>query len=243
MTALESRGDIEIFESNLQLKIHRKEQILWIKTSTTYTVSQLLPVKTVDNWIKNMPSNESSSRRTSVIQAPETLQLRKVSLGVPESRYNRRLSTSSQASTIFGRRKSYAMPRFGNPSAESAHHVPKYLNSYKTEPNENKRFRTKAVTDIIESVFQEKLSDLEYSADHCKRMVAPITEEIKAEVKLLGFDRFKIVCVVHIGSLNNQDVRVASRCLWDDSFDRVASSSFCNETLFASASVFGVYRE
>lgn len=188
-----------------------------------------------------MPVSESSSRRVSLIQAPETLQLRKTSLAVPDGRFNRRLSTSSQSSTIFGRRKSYAMPRFGNHSVDAA--PPKYLNSYKTAPDENKRFRCKPVEDIINSVLKEKLSGQEYCADDCKRMIVPITEAIKFEVKRLGFERYKIVCVVHIGSLGNQDVRIASRCLWDDSFDRVASASFSNESLFASASVFGVYRE
>lgn len=191
-----------------------------------------------------MPVSESSSRRVSLIQAPDTLQLgRKTSLAVPDCRINRRLSTSSQSSTIYGRRKSYAMPRFGNQSAETVHLPQKYLNSYKTEPDENKRFRTKAVEDVINGVLKEKLSGQDYCADDCKRMVAPITEAIKFEVKRLGFERYKIVCIVHIGSLSNQDVRIASRCLWDDSFDRVASASFSNETLFASASVFGIYRE
>lgn len=191
-----------------------------------------------------MPLNEPPSRRTSMVQAPDTLQLahHKTSLTVHEGRYNRRLSTSSQTSTIYGRKRSYAMPRFGH-SADAAHMTPKFLNSYKTEPDESKRFRAKAVNDIIQNTLKEKLDGVEYSSERARRIAAPISEEIKSAVKTLGFERYKLVCVVHIGSLNEQDLRIASRCLWDDKFDRVASSSFCNETLFACASVFGVYRE
>lgn len=191
-----------------------------------------------------MHTSDNSSHRNSL--APDPPHSRRPSLTVPDmARYNnRRLSTSSQSSTLYGsRRKSIAMPRFAHPVSEVSHRIPKYSNSYKTEPDENKRFKTKPVEDIIETILQERLCDLSYSAERCRKLLVPIAEEIKSKVKLLGYDRYKLVCVVHIGSINNQDVRIASRCLWDAAFDRVASSSFFNETLFASASVFGIYQE
>lgn len=190
-----------------------------------------------------MYASDSSSHRNSI--APDTLHSRRTSLVPDMARYNnRRLSTSSQSSTLYGsRRKSIAMPRFAHPVSEASQRIPKYSNSYKTEPDENKRFKTKPVADLIEIILKERLSDMSYSAERCRKLLVPMAEEIKGKVKLLGYDRYKLVCVVHIGSINNQDVRIASRCLWDASFDRVASSSFCNDTLFASASVFGIYQE
>ncbi|KAK3747554.1 hypothetical protein QZH41_004809 [Actinostola sp. cb2023] len=162
-----------------------------------------------------MPLSESSSRRASVAQAPAPdclppNAIRKTSLAVPETRYNRRLSTSSQTNTLYARRKSLAMPRFMHPSTETPHIMPKYLNSFKTEPDDSKRFRTKAVADIIDDILKDRLAGLAYCPERCRRMISPMTEEIKAEVKLLGFDRYKLVCVLHIGSLKNQDVRIAN---------------------------------
>ena len=37
--------------------------------------------------------------------------------------------------------------------------------------------------------------------------------------------------------------RVASRCLWDPTVDNYASTSFKNETIFASVMIFAIYTD
>ncbi|EDO46891.1 predicted protein [Nematostella vectensis] len=130
-------------------------------------------------------------------------------------------------------------------AAHRFEHAPtnKYCNTYRTTPEESKKFRVKPVSDIINKVLSERLGQVKYSAERSRVLSVPLAEEIKSHVKRLGYQRYKIICVVHIGSLDGQDVRVASRCLWDENQDRAASGSFCNESLFASATVFGVYHE
>ena len=66
---------------------------------------------------------------------------------------------------------------------------------------------------------------------------------IKARVKELMIPRYKIICLVHIGQLGDQSVRISSRCLWDQTNDTYASSEFRNKSLYAVASVYGVYYE
>ena len=51
------------------------------------------------------------------------------------------------------------------------------------------------------------------------------------------------MCLVTIGSVEGQGIRVASRCLWDHETDSYASATFKNATLFAIATVFGIYYE
>jgi len=99
------------------------------------------------------------------------------------------------------------------------------------------------VKDAIDSVLESQLKGLPYDPEKCKRMLPSIADEIKDKVKVLGFERFKLVCIVTIGQLNNQGIRVASRCLWDTENDRMATSSYCGNGLFATAAVFGIYRE
>ena len=143
-------------------------------------------------------------------------------------------------------RKSVSLyPRAYQAGGQSDIHpiAPKIANTYKLGPDEDRRFRCKDVKDVIDSVLESRLQGLSYDAENCKFLLPSIVDEIKDKVKLLGFDRFKLVCLVTIGKLNNQGVRVASRCLWDTATDRMATSSFCGEDLFASAAVFGVYRE
>ena len=55
--------------------------------------------------------------------------------------------------------------------------------------------------------------------------------------------RYKIIAIVHIGQLNDQGLRLGSRCLWDQGQDTFASYEFRNNSLFAVGTVYGVYAE
>ena len=68
-------------------------------------------------------------------------------------------------------------------------------------------------------------------------------QKVKARVKELPIPRYKIICLVHIGELNNQGLRISSRCLWNAKFDTFATYEFKNHSLFAVACVYGVYFE
>ena len=163
----------------------------------------------------------------------------------PGARQVRTLSASSKAA-IATTRKSLSMYARSHQAGQSE--IPNLLasniaNTYKLGPDQDKRFRCKDVKDAIDSVLESQLKGVPYDADKCKDMLPAIADEIKDRVKLLGFERFKLVCIVTIGQLNNQGIRVASRCLWDNETDRMATSSYCGNDLFATAAVFGVYRE
>lgn len=150
---------------------------------------------------------------------------------------------SANSSKPTGRRRSFSLhPRARQAGAENPFGS-KLANTYKLGPDEDKRFRCKDVKDVIDTVLEHRLKGQLYDADKCKILLPTIADEIKDQVKLLGFERYKLVCLVTIGKLNNQGVRVASRCLWDTATDRMATSSFCGDDLFASAAVYGIYKE
>lgn len=187
-----------------------------------------------------MPASEASSRRSSM--ATELPQGKpSVNILEPGARQVRTLSASSKAA-IATTRKSLSMYARSHQAGQSEL-APNIANTYKLGPDQEKRFRCKDVKDAIDSVLESQLKGVPYDADKCKDMLPAIADEIKDKVKLLGFERFKLVCVVTIGQLNNQGIRVASRCLWDNETDRMATSSYCGNDLFATAAVFGVYRE
>ena len=91
--------------------------------------------------------------------------------------------------------------------------------------------------------FSSVCSVLEYDPVRCKALSKSLSHTICERVKLLGFSRFKIVCVVSIGEMKGQDVRVASRFLWDEKHDNWVDSVFTSSELFGVAVVFGVYQE
>ena len=114
-----------------------------------------------------------------------------------------------------------------------------YEATYRMEPIA--KFHVATVQMVIEETLEEMLKDFEYSAVGCSCVSRTIVEEIKHRVKLLGYDRYKIVVVVVVGEKKNQDVVVTSRCTWEPKFDDYASSAYQNKDVFGSAQVFGIY--
>uniref|UniRef100_H2YHM8 Tctex1 domain-containing protein 1 n=1 Tax=Ciona savignyi TaxID=51511 RepID=H2YHM8_CIOSA len=114
-------------------------------------------------------------------------------------------------------------------------------NTYQLEPIQ--RFPVKSITHIMREVFNEFLEDSPYEPEFGKKMTKIISEVMKHRVKDLMIPRYKVVCIVHIGQLNNQGMRISSQCLWNAKFDTFASCEFTNSTTFAVACVYGVYFE
>lgn len=96
---------------------------------------------------------------------------------------------------------------------------------------------------IIDDVLESKLKEEAYEPKSSRQMAKTLAEIIKSRVKELGYERYKLVCMVSIGQLKEQGFRMGSRCCWDAKWDTFASSSFKNKTLFAIATVWGVYYE
>ena len=57
----------------------------------------------------------------------------------------------------------------------------------------------------------------------------------------MGYSRHKIICNVILGQMQDQGVKMSSRCLWDPDTDDWASVQFQNDSLFAIATVHGIY--
>ena len=106
-----------------------------------------------------------------------------------------------------------------------------------------KRFNVAEVKEIIEDTLSSTLKDVKYEPARCKTLSKSLSHTICERVKLLGFDRFKVVSVVNIGQMKGQGVRIASRYLWDEKHDNWVDAVFTNPDIFAVAVVFGVYQE
>ncbi len=116
-----------------------------------------------------------------------------------------------------------------------------YENTYKLEPN--RKFEAGKVKAIIEKTLEEQLGEEKYDPKASRQMTLTLAEIIKGSVKDLNYERYKIVCMVTIGQLKEQGLRAGSRCCWDAKWDTYATGSFKNKSLFAIATVWGVYYE
>ncbi|XP_071838432.1 dynein light chain Tctex-type 5-B-like [Apostichopus japonicus] len=106
-----------------------------------------------------------------------------------------------------------------------------------------KHFPVTAVKSILKDVVGRHLDNRQYEPEFCKETTKAISEDVKSRVKLMKLGRYKIICLVHIGQLKDQGLHVTSRCLWDADSDNSSSFEYRNSTLFAVATVFGIYHE
>ena len=116
-----------------------------------------------------------------------------------------------------------------------------YENTYKMTPN--MVFPENKIREVLKTILSRELRDTQYEAENCRQLTSRISDIIKREVKDLDLDRYKLVCIVHIGQRGNQEIKVGSRCLWDVRLDTYISAEYQNTSLFAIATVFGIYFE
>ena len=115
-----------------------------------------------------------------------------------------------------------------------------FENTYRREPKT--RFPEIKVKAVLNEVL-EKLESHTYSPTHSPFLAKLLTTTVLENVKRLNIERYKIVCLVTIGSKASQGLRIASRCLWNDQFDTVVSASFETKDFFAVGTVYGIYYE
>jgi tctex1 domain-containing protein 2 len=103
------------------------------------------------------------------------------------------------------------------------------------------RFRPGKVQEVIHQVLKSNLADKTYNSEEALIWTQTISDEIKAAIKELGLDRYKIVVQTVIGEQRGEGVKMACRCLWDSDTDNYAQDVFINESLFCVAAAYGIY--
>ncbi|KAM8931179.1 dynein light chain Tctex-type 5 [Pelodytes ibericus] len=105
------------------------------------------------------------------------------------------------------------------------------------------RFPVATVNNILKDVLTSYLQEEKYEAELCRQMTKTISEVVKARVKDLMIQRYKIIVLIYIGKLSDASMRIGSRCIWDPANDTFSSYSFKNASLYALANVYAVYYE
>ena len=121
------------------------------------------------------------------------------------------------------------------------HRARKPPNTRQLEPD--RPVESAKIRQIILDVFHRNLWEESYDADHCNMLAMMSSEQIKAQVKMLNMLRYKIVCLVTVGSKSGQHFLQASRCLLNTDFDEIISESFENGSVFAVGVVYAFYQE
>lgn len=88
-------------------------------------------------------------------------------------------------------------------------------------------FRRKKICKIIAECLSSELDGKEYDESDCRGWCTTVAEAVRARIHAeCHFPRYKIVVQTFIGQQKLQDVRITSRCLWDNDHDNHASAVF-----------------
>ncbi|XP_040583724.1 dynein light chain Tctex-type protein 2B [Lepeophtheirus salmonis] len=112
---------------------------------------------------------------------------------------------------------------------------------FQIRPSFENKFKPGAVKDIIHNVLIDVLNGKAYAVENVSTWTKNIADSIKHKIKLMGYERYKIIVEVVIGEQRGEGVRMGSRCLWDSETDNYASDVFINDSLFCAAAAFGIY--
>ncbi|KYO46423.1 dynein light chain Tctex-type 4 isoform X2 [Alligator mississippiensis] len=116
-------------------------------------------------------------------------------------------------------------------------------NTYRTRPAPGCRFHAAPAQQALEATLAACLQDVAYTPSAGGQLAQSLAERLRGKLKDLAPPRYKLVCSVVLGQAGRQGLRVASRALWDPESDTFASATFANASLFAVATVHGLYYE
>ncbi|XP_068726805.1 dynein light chain Tctex-type 5-like [Montipora capricornis] len=116
----------------------------------------------------------------------------------------------------------------------------RFENTYRLEPKGH--FPEEKVRAVIKEALGTLVSH-KYSATHSPFLAKLLSSRMLENVKQSNIERYKVVCLVTIGSKKSQGLRITSRCLWNAQFDTFVSGCFEGEDFFAVGTVYGVYCE
>uniref|UniRef100_A0A8C5INL2 Tctex1 domain containing 4 n=1 Tax=Junco hyemalis TaxID=40217 RepID=A0A8C5INL2_JUNHY len=116
-------------------------------------------------------------------------------------------------------------------------------NTYRIGPDKGCRFDVERVQRVLEGTLACALGSTVYSAQGSAPLALSLTELLHSQAKEVVPPRYKLVCHVVLGQQGQQSLLVASRGLWDPETDSFASATFSNASIFAVATVYGVYFE
>nr|DBA18147.1 TPA: hypothetical protein GDO54_016429 [Pyxicephalus adspersus] len=110
-------------------------------------------------------------------------------------------------------------------------------------PKPSRRFSEEEAERVIKSILDEELKDCGYDASTSQHRAMELAESVKAAVRELGYERYKLVCFVAMGPVSQGTICCCSRSVWSPNSDTYAEYLFRNHSLFALCVVYAGYYE
>lgn len=110
-------------------------------------------------------------------------------------------------------------------------------------PQPSRIFSSEEASRVMKSILDEELRDCVYEATESQRRAMELADLVKAAVRDLGYERYKLVCYVVLGPVSGGTVYCCSRSVWSPNADTYAEYLFQNQSLFALCIVYAGYYE
>jgi len=180
------------------------------------------------------PRNSEGVIQTAAIGRPSITELGKRRVSKWTS--TRRLSIMSGGSTG----STTSKEKKGDTTPEPQKTLPP---TYRLKPKEEEEFHWWRAKPMVQDLLSVYTSDLTYDAKACARQCLILTDMIKNKMKNLGCKRHKIIVLVNIGENKQQDLQVASRCVWDTKSDDSLHLTHITNDVYVVVNVFAVYKD
>lgn len=177
--------------------------------------------------------------RTSSFSSRSDESVKKVSIGAT-SLATRRISVASHHSSYMQTSLKKIRMAEEAASSDARRKNVKYENTYRLEPK--MKFPIIKVRKIVKDVLST-LNGHTYDPKESSFVSKLLSKRILDEVRLLNIDRYKIVCLMSIGSKSRQGLRIASRCLWNTEHDTFVTETLDTQSFYAIATVYAMYHE
>ena len=119
----------------------------------------------------------------------------------------------------------------------------RYENTYRMEPDDEHRVDIGRLRRVATSVIESAISGYKYDANQGEQFSCILADRVRSQIKQLPFSRYKIVVQAVIGQKRGQDLRVASRCVWDMKWDRHMTITKETNDAYVTVTMFLVYTE
>lgn len=118
----------------------------------------------------------------------------------------------------------------------------RYQNTYRTDPNPDTKFAESTVKNAVYEYLAEELTNVKYEEKDWRLKTRDLGDQIRNQVKSLGFERYKIIVEVLINpQCKTNDLIFGSRLLSDPERDRSVTVIFSNDSLSAVVCIYAIY--
>lgn len=105
----------------------------------------------------------------------------------------------------------------------------------------NKRFDKVQATNEVKSIVDRKLKGKLYDSEEASKMSKELADEIRAKVRIISDNRFKICSSVTIISQKGQGIRMSNKCYFDTESDSEVTYVYTSDDLVCVATLYAIY--